>query len=190
MPEEATAGSAGDRAEASGPADILVKLYALPPLELASVEAAGVAIRRPIAPERHVVVGWVAREFEAGWASEVEVAFAKHPPSCFVAVDGQALLGFACFDATARGLFGPTGVAPAARGRGIGAALLMASLHAMREQGYAYAVIGAAGPIDFYRRLVGGLVVPDSWPGLYRGQLREPTGEPEGSPVDGGTTGL
>jgi predicted N-acetyltransferase YhbS len=64
-----------------------------------------------------------------------------------------------------------------ARGRGIGAALLMASLHAMREQGYAYAVIGAAGPIDFYQKAVGGLVIPDSWPGLYRGLLRAQSGE-------------
>ena len=164
-------------AQSGDPADILVKLYALPPLDLSGMGAAGVTIRRPIAPERHVVVAWVAREFELGWASEVEVAFANHPPSCLVAVEEQDILGFACYDATARGLFGPTGVTEAARGRGIGAALLMASLHAMREQGYAYAVIGAAGPIDFYRRLVGGLVIPDSWPGLYRGQLR-------GSPDD------
>ena len=105
------------------------------------------------------------------------MAFANHPPSCLVAVEGQDILGFACYDATARGLFGPTGVTEASRGRGIGAALLMASLHAMREQGYAYAVIGAAGPIDFYRRQVGGMVIPDSWPGLYRGLLRTPSVE-------------
>jgi hypothetical protein len=174
MPEVPGAGSTMEPPEATGPADILVKLYALPPLDLSGLERSGVAIRRPIAPERHVVVHWVARTFEVGWGSEVEVAFTNHPPSCFVAVDGQAILGFACFDATARGLFGPTGVAESARGRGLGGALLLASLHAMREQGYAYAVIGAAGPIEFYRRLVGGLVIPDSWPGLYRGLLRDP----------------
>jgi GNAT superfamily N-acetyltransferase len=159
------------------PADILIKLYALPPLDLSGMEDAGVTIRRPIAPERHVVVAWVGREFEPGWASEVEVAFANHPPSCHVAVEGQDILGFACYDATARGLFGPTGVTEVSRGRGIGKALLMVSLHAMREQGYAYAVIGAAGPIDFYRRQVGGMVIPDSWPGLYRGLLRSPPAE-------------
>lgn len=173
MPEESAIGWDVEPSGAAGPADILVRLYALPALDLASLDGSGVVVRRPIAPERHVVVDWVARTFEPGWASEVEVAFANHPPSCFVAVDDQAILGFACFDATARGLFGPTGVAESARGRGLGGALLLASLHAMRELGYAYAVIGAAGPIEFYRRLVGGLVIPNSWPGLYRGLLRD-----------------
>jgi GNAT superfamily N-acetyltransferase len=164
-------GVAGD--EAQGPADILVRLYALPPLDLAAIEAAGVSLRRPLAAERHLVVDWVSRTFEPGWASEMEVAFAGRPPTAFIAVEDGALLGFACFDVTARGLFGPTGVAEAARGRGIGAGLLLVSLHAMRELGYAYAVIGAAGPIGFYQRLVDGLAIPSSWPGLYRGLLRE-----------------
>jgi GNAT superfamily N-acetyltransferase len=155
------------------PADLLVKLYELPALDLAGLEAAGLTVRRPLAPERRLVCDWVAREFEPGWASETEVAFASRPASCFVAIEEQAVLGFACYDATARGVFGPTGVTPSARGRGIGAALLLASLWAMRGEGYAYAVIGAAGPIDFYRRMVGGIVIPGSWPGLYRGMLRE-----------------
>jgi hypothetical protein len=52
--------------------------------------------------------------------------------------------------------------------------LLLATLHAMHAQGYAYAVIGAAGPIEFYRRFVSGTVIPGSWPGLYRGMLGWP----------------
>ena len=167
----------------SGPADILVRLYDLPPLDLAPLAAVGVSVRRPLAPERHLVGAWVLREFEPGWASETEVAFAARPPSCYIAVEGQDIVGFACYDVTARGVFGPTGVAAGARGRGIGAALLLASLAAMREAGYAYAVIGAAGPVDFYRRLVGGIVIPDSWPGLYRGLLTLPGQEP--APDDG-----
>ncbi len=160
-----------------GPADILVKLYALPPLDLGPVEAAGVTVRRALSPERHVVVDWVADQFERTWASEVDVAMGQQPPTCHVAVEGGSLVGFACFDATARGLFGPTGVSDTARGRGIGASLLLASLHAMHEQGYAYAVIGAAGPIRFYQRVVGGLVIPDSWPGLYEGMLGHRKGD-------------
>jgi GNAT superfamily N-acetyltransferase len=159
--------------EARAPADILVRLYALPSLDLSALDATGVTLRRPLAAERHLVVGWVGRTFEPGWASEMEVAFSGRPPTAFIAVEDDALLGFACFDVTARGLFGPTGVTEAARGRGIGTALLLASLHAMREMGYAYAVIGAAGPIEFYQHLVDGLVIPSSWPGLYRGLLRE-----------------
>jgi GNAT superfamily N-acetyltransferase len=156
------------------PSDILVKLYDLPAQDRPNLEAAGIAIRRPLAPERHLVIDWVSRHFEPGWASEVEVAFCSRPPTCFIALADQDILGFACYDATARGLFGPTGVLERARGQGVGAALLLASLHAMRADGYAYAVIGAAGPVGFYQKLVGGLVIPGSSPGLYRGLLKDP----------------
>ena len=156
------------------PADILVKLYDLSPLDLSATEAAGVSIRRPIAPEKHLVIAWIGEHFEQAWVSETERCFANQPISCFIAARGQELLGFACWDATALGVWGPTGVAEAERGQGVGAALLLASLHAMRAQGYAYAVIGGAGPIEFYQRFVGGIVIPGSWPGLYRGMLGRP----------------
>ena len=63
----------------------------------------------------------------------------------WIATRGEALLGFACHDATAKGFFGPTAVAEAERGKGIGEALLFATLRGMREAGYAYAIIGGVG---------------------------------------------
>ena len=155
--------------------DMLVKLYALPDLApaLADPRMAGVAIRRALAPEKHVVTDWVRATFDSpGWASECEASILRQPPACFVAVENETLIGFGCYDATARGVFGPTGVEAAARGRGIGAALLLACLHDMRAQGYAYAIIGWAGPQDFYARIAGATPIPDSEPGLYAGLLR------------------
>ena len=151
--------------------DILVKLYELPNLDRSRTDAAGVTVRRPIAPEKHIVTDWIGQHFERAWVSEAERSFANQPITCFIAARDQELLGFACWDATALGVWGPTGVAEAARGKGVGAALLLATLHAMREQGYAYAVIGGAGPVEFYERIIGGIVIPGSWPGLYRGML-------------------
>ena len=83
-------------------------------------------------------------------ASEVALALSQQPPTVLIAVEGQTLVGFACYDASARGFFGPTGVDEAARGRGIGEALLIRTLKAMREAGYGYAVIGDPGPVGFY----------------------------------------
>ncbi len=54
-----------------------------------------------------------------------------------------------------KGFFGPTGVDESARGKGIGHALLLKTLLDMRDQGYGYAIIGGAGPVDFYQRSVG-----------------------------------
>lgn len=82
------------------------------------------------------------------------------------------LVGFACYDATCKGFFGPTGVDDVCRGKGVGTALLLACLHDMRAQGYGYAVIGGAGPVAFYEKTVGAIEIPDSKPGIYKGMLR------------------
>ncbi|MGO4726269.1 MULTISPECIES: GNAT family N-acetyltransferase [unclassified Inquilinus] len=157
--------------------DLLVKLYALeaPTASRAAMAAAGVTIRPAIGPEKRAVANWVAERFGDGWASEVEVAFARLPVSCLVAVRDGALLGFGCYDATARGFFGPTAVDPDHRGKGIGEALLRETLEAMRHQGHAYAIIGAAGPIAFYEKIVGATQIPGSTGGLYHGMIRSKT---------------
>ena len=82
------------------------------------------------------------------------------------------MVGFACYEATAKDFFGPTGVNPDYRGKGIGKALLLAALHAMRAEGYAYAIIGSAGPTAFYEKEVGAIAIPDSSPGIYKHMLR------------------
>ncbi len=154
--------------------DMLVKLYTLPEQHtlLAALAAEGITVRRSIAPEKHVVTEWVRQLFSPFWQSEAEVAFAHTPVSCFVATHEGKPIGFGCYDTTQRGFFGPTGVDETYRGRRIGKALLLACLHDMRAQGYGYAVIGGAGPVDFYIGAVGAMPIPDSIPGVYAGMLR------------------
>ena len=53
-----------------------------------------------------------------------------------------------------------------------GKALLLASLHGLRELGYVYGIIGHAGPIEFYQKTVGAIVIPDSDPGIYANLLK------------------
>jgi GNAT superfamily N-acetyltransferase len=153
--------------------DMLVKLYDLPRLTeaLDAMSARGIAVRRVLAPEAPVVIDWVRTNFPAS-AGEVEIACSRLPPSCFIAVRDGQIQGFACHDATARNFFGPEGIAAAARGSGLGRALLLAALHAQREQGYAYAIIGGVGPADFYAKCVGAIPIPGSTPGIYAGMLR------------------
>jgi GNAT superfamily N-acetyltransferase len=149
-------------------ADLLVKLYELPPERI----VAGIDIRRALAPEKHAVVAWIEATFGARWASEADVSFSGHPIRCHIATAGGEVLGFACWDATARGFFGPEGVAETSRGTGVGSALLLQCLHAMRAQGYAYAVIGGVGPKAFYEKVVPVMEIPGSSPGIYHGMLR------------------
>ncbi len=148
--------------------DLLVRLYGLP--ERRSVE--GVDVRRALPPERHVVATWMRETFGEHWASECDVAFAHQPVGCHVALRDGAILGVACWDATARGFFEPLGTIESERGKGIGAALLLDCLHAMAAHGYGYAVIGGVGPKAFYYRVVQCVEIPGSSPGIYRGLLR------------------
>ncbi len=156
--------------------DMLVKLYELPPLHPAveRCAAAGIDIRRALAAEKHHVLPWIRAKFSEGWVSECEAAFAQTPISCFIATENGQLVGFACYDAGFRGMFGPTGVDDSTRGKGVGAALLLACLHAMHSLGYVYAVIGWTGPQEFYTKVCGATPIKGSRPGAYRGILGIP----------------
>ncbi|WP_417310442.1 GNAT family N-acetyltransferase [Devosia sp.] len=131
-------------------------------------------IRVALPPELHIVTDWVRTHFSAYWVSEVTVAMAHQPPGCLIAVVDGELAGFACYDATARGFFGPTGVSERYRGRKLGLALLYHALMAMRAQGYAYAIIGAVGPVAFYADAVGAVPIPSENEDIYQGLLRVP----------------
>ena len=152
--------------------DMLVRLYDLPEHKSAVPEE--VIIRRPGAYERHLVADWAGEHFSPKWASEVKVAFSREPISCFIATRNREILGFACYGTTAKGYFGPTGVSEAARGSGIGKELLFRCLQALREDGYAYAIIGGVGPREFYEKACGAIEIPGSDPGIYADLLPEP----------------
>lgn len=155
-------------------ADLLVRLLDLPETAVAAERAgaAGFTVRRALAPERHVVVPWVKEHFAPAWASECEVAFARQPLACFLATREDQLCGFAVYEATCRNFFGPLGVHPEARGTGVGTALLVTALNAMRAEGYAYAIIGGAGPTIFFEQAVGATLIDAPGGGIYRGMLR------------------
>ncbi|HAT71848.1 MAG TPA: GNAT family N-acetyltransferase [Elusimicrobia bacterium] len=155
-------------------ADLLVKLYGLPPSAplVEKLRAGGVEIKRAIGPEKQAIADWVEKYFSRAWASECEVALSAQPASCFIAVRAGQIAGFACYDATAKGFFGPIGVDEAARTGGLGKALLIRTLEAMREAGYGYAVVGWAGPVDFFKKTVGAVVIEGSEPGVYADMVK------------------
>jgi GNAT superfamily N-acetyltransferase len=163
--------------------DMLVNLMRLPTPDAALDELRrdGVLVRRAQPWELTAVREFVACEFSQGWADEISVGFARQPVTVYVALREGRLAGFAAYECTRRNFFGPTGVAPGERGRGVGRALLLASLWGLRELGYAYAVIGGVGPAEFYERAVGAQLIPDSSPGIYADPLREEPGG--GSPT-------
>jgi hypothetical protein len=144
--------------------DVLVRLY---DLKVSPAEIPGVDIRHPMPHEKGTLRQWVARTFSAAWGDEFECSFKRFPVTSLIAHRGGAVLGFACYDVTCPGYFGPTGVVEPERGKGIGKELLIRSMLGLRELGYAYAIIGWAGPVEFYVKVLGGIPIPGSSPGIY-----------------------
>jgi predicted N-acetyltransferase YhbS len=149
--------------------DLLVNLAKLPPLEplATELEKQNITIRRAQPFEISALRTFIEHEFSLSWADEVSVGFANKPVSIFIATLDRRIVGFAAYECTRRSFFGPTGVSQALQGRGVGTALLVASLNGLRELGYVYGIIGAAGPIEFYEKTVGAVVIADSTPGIY-----------------------
>ncbi|MEO7717847.1 MAG: GNAT family N-acetyltransferase [Capsulimonas sp.] len=154
-------------------ADLLVPLYKLPARsegENALLDQ-NIQIRRPNTFELTPVLEFIKSNFSQGWADETAATFGRQPISSFIAIENGKTVGFAAFDSTRRAFFGPTGVAVSHRGKGIGKALLIASLWGLSDLGYAYSIIGSAGPVEFYKKTVGAIVIPDSSPGVYANLL-------------------
>lgn len=113
-------------------------------------------------------LGWIASAFGGRWPDEAAAGwnwFAKD-------VDCKTV-GFATyeqracrwwwlerwFDQPDVGIFGPMGVDPSMRGKSLGKILLRRALASLQERGFARALIGAVGPIEFYQRWAGARVV-------------------------------
>lgn len=156
--------------------DMLVRLYDLPdgaPYH-ARATAAGIAVRRIDAWDRAALRRFVTERFGETWAAEADFAFTNgHPITGFVAIRDGGIAGFAVYETSRRGFFGPTGVREDLRGKGAGASLLFRCLAGMREMGYAYAVIGGVGPAAFYEKTCGATVIEGSDVSVYGDLYRE-----------------
>ena len=174
LPNKRAAGIYYASVEQPSMPDLLVPLYSLPPREegAASVAADGIVLRRSNSFELTRVRAFVEAHFSISWADETAITLSRQPVTSFLALSGKTIVGFAAYEATRKAFFGPTGVDPAFRGRGIGKALLIESLWGLHDLGYAYAIIGAAGPVEFYQKTVGAILIPNSVPGIYANLLR------------------
>lgn len=116
----------------------------------------GIEVRRAEERDRSAIVAWARREF-AGWEGELVACYRQAPISLWIAREGGEVLGFGAYDSNNvnTGHFGPTGLSPAARGKGLGALLTRLALRDQRRQGQTAAVIPWVGPIRFYSKCCG-----------------------------------
>jgi|TergutMp193P3_1026864.scaffolds.fasta_scaffold125327_2 ribosomal protein S18 acetylase RimI-like enzyme len=148
--------------------DMLVKLYALDYKFNEKLSLNGITIKKACIVDKEIILNFVKTNFpnEPAWVHECEYSLFNNPISCYLAVQNKEIIGFSCYDATAKGFFGPMGVSENYRKQGIGLELLLRALSSMKESGYAYAVIGwpARKAIEFYKKNVNAVEIDDSPP--------------------------
>lgn len=120
-------------------------------------------VRRANYSDLNHLTKFIESEFGERWLTHVGYAFSNLSEiPIYIAEKNGNIIGFACFDIVRgkKGLFGPMGTSQNDRTKGIGKALLYRCLVDMKKIGYEYAIIGQAGPIEFYERACKAALVP------------------------------
>ena len=146
-------------------ADMLVKLYNMPDSHdiEEKLSESGIKIKKALAPDRSRIIAFARTCAKEDYSDEVRAAFANNPVTCYIATREEEIIGFACYEATAKNFFGPMAVQEGERKKGIEKALLLKSLESMQELGYAYAMIGwpAKSAVEFYKKCVGAIMIDE-----------------------------
>ncbi|WP_166702518.1 GNAT family N-acetyltransferase [Bacillus albus] len=107
---------------------------------------------------------FVNEEFGERWLHSIEYGFRTYKENVpiYIAEQEEMIVGFVCYDVVRgkKGLFGPMGTAKENRVKGVGRQLLHLCLQSMKQDGYEYAIIGQAGPIEFYERNCNARLIP------------------------------
>ncbi|EOP09054.1 GNAT family N-acetyltransferase [Bacillus sp. WC2507] len=121
-------------------------------------------VRKATPSDFEKLASFVNKEFGERWLHSIEYGFRtyKENSPIYIAEQEEVIVGFACYDVVRgkKGLFGPMGTAKQNRVKGVGRQLLHRCLHSMKQDGYEYAIIGQAGPIEFYERNCNARLIP------------------------------
>lgn len=145
-------------------ADLLVNLYQMREWDESRLKEDGIVIKRALIPDKGKVLDFVRTYYEGGWVHECEYALMNNPTSCYIAIKDKEIIGFSCYDATSKGYFGPIGIKPGLKSKGIGMVLFNRTLQGMKEAGYGYGIIGWVEDdiIPFYQKCQDIYVIPNS----------------------------
>lgn len=113
-------------------ADMLVKLFHLSsPIELENaLLSEGIRIKRALAPDKSKIEEFAKSCTNEDYSDEVSIALTNIPATCYIATKGKKIVGFACFEVTAKNFFGPMAVLEEYRKEGIGKVLLYSAYFA------------------------------------------------------------
>jgi predicted N-acetyltransferase YhbS len=122
-----------------------------------------IEVRRLALADAGAFQRYLRREWHWRWQVEGLRTLENDPVTTHIALRDGEIIGFASYDVSGPGEFGPMGTHRAWRGSGIGATLLRRCLADLRDAGYASADIQWVGPIGFYARHVGAQLSQCFW---------------------------
>ena len=126
--------------------------------------AQGIVFERPRLDQREEVREWVRATFGDGWAHETDLGFEHDPVSVWIARAKGAVCGFAASNATGREYFGPTGVGPDFRLKGIGRVLVVKCMEDMQGDGRRVGWIPTGlARVRYYHNAAGARVMRTFW---------------------------
>ena len=91
----------------------------------------------------------------ACWIEEARSSFLNDPITMFICIHENEVVGFCGYEGNNRGLgwFGPMGVSPVTRGKGVGAIVCKLCLEEIARLGHEKAIIPWVGPVRFYDKV-------------------------------------
>lgn len=89
------------------------------------------------------------------WIDEVKSSFHNDPKTLYICVHKGEVVGFSGYEGNNKkmGWFGPMGVSPVTRGKGIGAIVCLLCLRDLYLAGHRQAIIPWVGPVRFYDKV-------------------------------------
>ena len=131
----------------------------------------GVIIKRADKNNKEAVIKFLTQAFPS-WLGEVNETFKNNLVSLYISIIDDKVVGFSAYDGNNRGIgwFGPMGVLPVTRGKGIGAILCELCLRDIALQGHKQSIIPWVGPVRFYSKVCNSRIDRLFW--TYRKNLK------------------
>lgn len=148
--------------------DMLINLYEQDYNKINKLDQS-IKIKRALAPNRSKIVNFVSKNFDENFADECTASLANNPPTCFIAIKNYEIIGFICYEATAKNFVGPMGIIKSERGKGLGEVLMLTCLKSMKEMGYGYAIIGSSSMknVKFHQHVTNAKIIESKTNGIY-----------------------
>lgn len=121
----------------------------------AELSRQGFSFREASEQDRAILGEWIENLFSPFWRIEAEMALQSEESGVLTAERADSIVGFSVYGALRPDFFGPIGVHPSARERGIGTVLLFKTLERMREMGVRIATIPWTLHLTFYAQVPG-----------------------------------